>query len=84
LLVSNLLLAGRPVQPEIDGVIAWQASSGASLIAVTNEVGLGIVPDNATAREDRDLLGQANQALAAAASSVVLMVAGIALSIKSA
>ena len=84
LLVSNLLLAGRPVQPEIDGLIAWQASCGATLIAVTNEVGLGIVPDNALAREYRDLLGQTNQALAAAAGNVVLMVAGIPLAIKSA
>jgi len=82
LLVSNLLLASRPVQPEIEALIAWQRQSGATLIAVTNEVGLGIVPDNALARQYRDELGLANQALAAAAGSVILMVAGIALGIK--
>lgn len=82
LLVSNLLLAGRPVQPEIDALIAWQQQSGASLIAVTNEVGLGVVPDNALARNYRDELGLANQALARAAGTVVLMVAGIPLAIK--
>lgn len=82
LLVSNLLLAGRPAPAEIEALIAWQRSTGATLIAVTNEVGLGIVPDNVLARQYRDLLGQANQAFAAAASRVVLMVSGIALQIK--
>ncbi|MHB8621594.1 MAG: bifunctional adenosylcobinamide kinase/adenosylcobinamide-phosphate guanylyltransferase, partial [Chloroflexota bacterium] len=82
LLVSNLLLSGRPVEPEIEALIAWQRATGVPLIAVTNEVGLGIVPDNAAARRYRDLLGQANQRLAEVAGSVVLLVAGIALSIK--
>ncbi len=82
MLVSNLLLANRPIQPEIDALIAWQQRSEATLIAVTNEVGLGIVPDNALARQYQDALGQANQALAAAADKVVLMVAGLALAIK--
>lgn len=82
LLVSNLLLAGRPVQPEIEALLGWQRQSGATLIAVTNEVGLGIVPDNALARQYRDALGLANQALAGAASTVVLLVSGIALAIK--
>jgi adenosyl cobinamide kinase/adenosyl cobinamide phosphate guanylyltransferase len=82
LLVSNLLLAGRPVQPEIEALVDWQRSSQATLIAVTNEVGLGIVPDNALARRYRDELGLANQTLAAAADEVVLMVAGLPLIVK--
>lgn len=82
LLVSNLLLAGRPVEPEIDGLIAWQQAAGSMLIAVTNEVGLGIVPDNELARHYRDALGVANQRLAAAATHVVLMVAGLPIAIK--
>jgi adenosylcobinamide kinase/adenosylcobinamide-phosphate guanylyltransferase len=49
---------------------------------VTNEVGMGIVPDNAAAREYRDLLGKANQQIAAAASCVVLMVSGLPLRVK--
>jgi len=82
LLVSNLLLAGRPVQPEIEAVIGWQREAGATLIAVTNEVGLGVVPENALAREYRDALGLANQALAQAAERVILMVAGLPLVLK--
>ncbi|HEX6510799.1 MAG TPA: bifunctional adenosylcobinamide kinase/adenosylcobinamide-phosphate guanylyltransferase [Chloroflexota bacterium] len=82
LLVSNLLLAGFAVEPEVQALIAWQRHSRSPLIAVTNEVGLGIVPDNALAREYRDALGGANQALAAAADRVVLMVAGLPVEIK--
>ncbi|MDE3075456.1 MAG: bifunctional adenosylcobinamide kinase/adenosylcobinamide-phosphate guanylyltransferase [Chloroflexota bacterium] len=82
LLVSNLLLRRASVQAEIDALLEWHRSSGAELIAVTNEVGLGIVPDNALARQYRDELGLANQRLAAAASSVVLMVAGIPVMVK--
>ena len=82
LLVSNLLLAGRPVHSEIEELIGWQRQSEAALIAVTNEVGLGIVPDSALARRYRDELGLANQALAAAADQVILMVAGLPLALK--
>jgi adenosylcobinamide kinase/adenosylcobinamide-phosphate guanylyltransferase len=82
LLVSNLILAGRPVQPEVEALAQWQSLSRARLIAVTNEVGFGIVPDNPLAREYRDALGLANQALAAAADDVVLMVSGLAVAIK--
>jgi adenosylcobinamide kinase/adenosylcobinamide-phosphate guanylyltransferase len=51
-------------------------------IAVSNEVGDGIVPETAVAREFRDLQGQANQILAREASKVVLVVAGIPLIVK--
>ena len=84
LLVSNLLLAKRPVQPEIGALLKWQRLTGARLIAVTNEVGLGIVPDNELARRYRDELGEANQSLAVQASEVVLLVAGLPLAIKQA
>ena len=82
LLVSNLLLGRRAVEPEIEALIHWQQQEEATLIAVTNEVGSGIVPDNALARQYRDSLGLANQALAAAADRVVLMVAGVPLTLK--
>lgn len=52
------------------------------VIFVSNEVGSGIVPDNALARDFRDAQGTTNQALAAACEAVVLMTAGLALDLK--
>jgi adenosylcobinamide kinase / adenosylcobinamide-phosphate guanylyltransferase len=51
-------------------------------IVVTDEVGSGIVPDNAVARRFRDMLGLANQRIARSASEVLLMVAGLPLKVK--
>ena len=52
-------------------------------VLVSNEVGLGIVPDNALARRFRDLQGTLNQNLAARATRVILMVAGLPVAVKS-
>ncbi len=52
-------------------------------VVVSNEVGLGIVPDNALARRFRDLQGTLNQKLAAQAPRVVMMVAGLPVAVKS-
>jgi len=49
---------------------------------VSNEVGLGIVPDNALARRYRDLLGNVNQSVAAAATEVYFVVAGLPWRVK--
>ena len=51
-------------------------------IVVTDEVGSGIVPDNAVARHFRDVLGLANQRMARAATEVLLMIAGLPLRVK--
>jgi len=51
-------------------------------LAVSNEVGLGIVPDSPLGREYRDLLGSVNQRLARACNEVVFMTAGIPLQVK--
>jgi adenosylcobinamide kinase/adenosylcobinamide-phosphate guanylyltransferase len=51
-------------------------------LAVSNEVGLGIVPDSALGRDYRDLLGAVNQRLAAACQEVVFMTAGLPMKIK--
>jgi adenosylcobinamide kinase/adenosylcobinamide-phosphate guanylyltransferase len=51
-------------------------------IFVTNEVGMGIVPDNPVAREFRDLAGMVNQTMAAAADQVILMISGIPMELK--
>jgi adenosylcobinamide kinase / adenosylcobinamide-phosphate guanylyltransferase len=55
---------------------------GKTLIVVTNEVGLGVVPAYPLGRLYRDTLGYVNQQLARAADLVYLMVAGIAVDIK--
>jgi adenosylcobinamide kinase/adenosylcobinamide-phosphate guanylyltransferase len=92
LLVSNVLLAHPDlagvddvwpgVEAEINALIRFGAQPVVTSIVVTNEVGLGIVPVNRLARVYRDLLGRANQRLAAAATFVYLVVSGIPLEIK--
>lgn len=52
------------------------------VILVSNEVGMGIVPDNALARRFRDLAGEANEILAAATDEVYVMFSGLPLKIK--
>ena len=53
-----------------------------TVIFVTNEVGLGVVPENAEARRYRDLIGRANQILAARADTVTLLCCGIPVQLK--
>jgi len=82
LLVSNLLLAHEPnaaavVDAEVASLIAVAHARDLTLIVVTNEVGMGIVPAYPLGRTYRDLLGRANQHIAAAAAEVYLLVCGI-------
>jgi len=58
------------------------AAARCPVILVSNEVGTGIVPDTALARQYRDAVGGMNQAVAAAADRVILTVAGIPVTIK--
>ncbi len=78
LLVSNLLLEGgeEAVRREVEALLDTWRAGGKTLIVVSNEVGMGIVPENALARSYRDLLGWANRTVAAAADEVRLVVAG--------
>ena len=80
--VSNLMLAGLEVLPALERLLAVWAQSDKTLLVVTNEVGLGIVPENPLARRYRDLLGAANARVAQEAHRVYLLVAGIPLQIK--
>lgn len=90
LLVSNLLMLGdldqdKPdeemasgiFQNEMDELVAGIRAGSAAWIIVSNEVGLGLVPPYPLGRLYRDLLGKANQQLAAVADEVYWMVAGI-------
>jgi adenosylcobinamide kinase/adenosylcobinamide-phosphate guanylyltransferase len=67
---------------EVDELLAAYAQSSAHWIIVSNEVGLGIVPAYPLGRLYRDALGRANQHIAAAADTVLFMVAGIPLAVK--
>ncbi|HMM20312.1 MAG TPA: bifunctional adenosylcobinamide kinase/adenosylcobinamide-phosphate guanylyltransferase [Selenomonadales bacterium] len=92
LYTSNLLLAAdAPATPEerlifirskITLLIEAARSGRATVVFVTNEVGMGIVPDNALAREYRDAAGLVNQQVAAAAGEVYLVVSGLAVELK--
>jgi adenosylcobinamide kinase/adenosylcobinamide-phosphate guanylyltransferase len=91
LLVSNILLVmeGKSatdieaaVQAELESIITSQARLGAPLIVVSNEVGLGLAPPYPLGRVYRDVLGRANQYLAARANRVIFMVAGLPMVVK--
>lgn len=80
--LSNRMLAEADLEAETDAVLkAVQECSGA-LVVVSNEVGQGIVPDNALARRFRDAQGRFNQRLAAASDLAVLVAAGLPLVLK--
>lgn len=70
------------VLEEIDKLIEAAKKCGKLVVFVTNEVGGGIVPDNAMAREYSDLSGWVNQKVAAAADNVFYCVAGQAVDMK--
>ncbi len=70
------------VTAEVQELAACASRMSGDLIVVSNEVGMGLVPPYPMGRAYRDLLGQANQALAQKADEVYLLVAGIPLAIK--
>ena len=80
--LNNLLMAGRDTAAAAGDLVTALERSPARIWAVSNEVGMGIVPENALARLYRDEIGQLHQALAQAAERVVLMVAGMAVGVK--
>jgi len=80
--LSNQMLGGHDLGAAIGGLEAALDMARAPLVLVSNEVGLGIVPENELARRFRDEAGRLNQRLAARADRVLLMVAGVALQVK--
>jgi adenosylcobinamide kinase/adenosylcobinamide-phosphate guanylyltransferase len=80
--LTNLMLSGHDWQAAGRALVAALAAQADPVIMVTNEVGAGIVPDNALAREFRDAAGILNQWVAAAADEVILAVAGLPLKVK--
>lgn len=83
--VSNLLGAGEDVAEAVEDLAdALEAIESSRIILVSNEVGLGIVPDNALARTFRDLAGWANQRLGEICPDVYFVAAGLPLVLKGA
>lgn len=80
--ISNLMAAGRDVALETERLIAALPKISIPMVFVANEVGLGIVPDNALARAFRDEAGRVNQAIAATADRVYFIAAGLPLVMK--
>jgi adenosylcobinamide kinase/adenosylcobinamide-phosphate guanylyltransferase len=72
----------RGVVSEIEQLQQCLKKVDASFLIVSNEVGLGLVPDNRMGRLYRDILGRANQMLAQTSDEVYLLVAGIPLKVK--
>ncbi len=84
--LTNVLLKEGPaaVKTRQKELLDSLSASPAGVIIVSNEVGMGIVPESALGREFRDLQGWLNQDLARTADIVILVVAGIPLAIKGA
>jgi adenosylcobinamide kinase/adenosylcobinamide-phosphate guanylyltransferase len=80
--LSNLMHAQADIAARTAELLAALAACPARVWLVSNEVGQGIVPDNALARRFRDEAGRLHQALAAAADDVFLIVAGLPLRLK--
>jgi adenosylcobinamide kinase/adenosylcobinamide-phosphate guanylyltransferase len=80
--INNLMFRKINIDTAIENLEAALAAREAPTVLVSNEVGFGIVPDNAEARRFRDLQGQLNQRIAAMAGQVVLMVAGLPMLVK--
>jgi adenosylcobinamide kinase/adenosylcobinamide-phosphate guanylyltransferase len=74
--------AEAALNAEIDALLALMDASEHEWLIISNEVGLGLVPDSALGRVYRDALGRANQRLAAAADEVLFLAAGLPLRLK--
>ncbi|WKZ32430.1 MAG: bifunctional adenosylcobinamide kinase/adenosylcobinamide-phosphate guanylyltransferase [Thermodesulfobacteriota bacterium] len=83
--ITNLIsrgLSDRDILDEAGALAMACKESASSVVAVSNEVGLGIVPENALARRFRDLSGAVNKEMASSAKEVWFLAAGLPLRMK--
>jgi adenosylcobinamide kinase / adenosylcobinamide-phosphate guanylyltransferase len=80
--LSNLVLAEAPLESEHAALLDALPTLPGRVLFVANEVGLGIVPENALGRRFRDLAGFLNQAVAARCDRVTLVAAGLPIVLK--
>ncbi|MCE5195171.1 MAG: bifunctional adenosylcobinamide kinase/adenosylcobinamide-phosphate guanylyltransferase [Nitrospiraceae bacterium] len=80
--LSNLLMNKKNTTTQIEKFISSLSDVKYSVFIVSNEVGMGIVPENKLARQFRDLAGILNQKIAAIADEVYLVAAGMPIKIK--
>ena len=80
--LTNLMMAEADVEAAVFELERSLTSSSARIWLISNEVGMGIVPENALARRFRDEAGRLHQRLAAICDHVTLIAAGLPLSFK--
>lgn len=80
--LTNLILAGRDVTAECARLLEMLPRLTVPTVLVGNEVGLGIVPDNALSRQFRDHAGRLHQDIARIADQVLFMAAGLPMKLK--
>ena len=80
--LSNLMGAGREIERATDELLRTISACPATLVIVSNEVGLGVVPESPLGRAFRDEQGRLNQAVAACVAEVEFVAAGLPLRLK--
>jgi adenosylcobinamide kinase / adenosylcobinamide-phosphate guanylyltransferase len=80
--LSNIMHAGRDSETETERLAQWLSQAEHPVVLVSNEIGLGLVPETPLGRRFRDAQGRLNQAVAAAVPHVIFVAAGLPLRLK--
>lgn len=80
--LSNHMLAENDLESEVSGLLNTLSCASVPVVCVSNEVGMGLVPDNALGRRFRDAQGTLNRKLAARADLAVFVAAGLPMVLK--